>query len=159
MKLHFAVKQIFSKLLVPGILILISALLVWMWPIIIQVTSGETLKAFLKLFHTIPFLIFFVGAAMGARYNNSGLTLTSVTLALSYFAFISYSFTGVRALDIANKTEPFHDPAWIYAESGGSSLGLFPDTNVIFFADDRFGLQKLDITDKSNMQSLASYGA
>ncbi|MCP3925684.1 MAG: diguanylate cyclase [Desulfobacterales bacterium] len=91
MKLHFAVKQIFSKLLVPGILILISALLVWMWPIIIQVTSGETLKAFLKLFHMIPFLIFFVGAAMGARYNNSGLTLTSVTLALSYFAFISYA--------------------------------------------------------------------
>ncbi len=91
MKLHFAVKQIFSKLLVPGILILISALLVWMWPVIIQVTSGETLKAFLKLFHMIPFLIFFVGAAMGARYNNSGLTLTSVTLALSYFAFISYA--------------------------------------------------------------------
>ncbi|MBC2716168.1 MAG: hypothetical protein HF978_12745 [Desulfobacteraceae bacterium] len=73
------------------------------------------------------------------------------------FAFISYNSIGIRALDITNKTEPFHDPTWIYDASGGSSLGLFHDENVIFFANNQFGLQKIDITDKSNMQPVASH--
>ena len=71
------------------------------------------------------------------------------------FAFVSYSSFGIRALDITDKTEPFHDPAWVYDASGGSSLGLPPGKNVIFVADDQFGLQKIDITYKSNMQSRA----
>ena len=73
------------------------------------------------------------------------------------FAFISYSSFGIRALDITDKTEPFHDPTWVYDGSGGSSLGLPTHKNFLFVADDQFGLQKIDITDKSNMQSLALY--
>lgn len=75
------------------------------------------------------------------------------------FAFISYNSisTGIRVLDITNKTDPFHDPAWVYAGSSGSSIGLFPDENILFFANDQFGLQKVDITDKSNMHPLASH--
>lgn len=89
--MNFAAKQIISKLLVPGILILISVLLVWLWPVIVQKASGETLKAFLKLFHILPYLIFFVGVTMGIRYSNSGLTLTTLILTLSYIAFTVYS--------------------------------------------------------------------
>ena len=73
------------------------------------------------------------------------------------FAFVSYSPFGIRAIDITDKTEPFHDPAWVYDASGGSSLGLPAGKNIIFAADDQFGLQKFDITDKSDMQSLAFY--
>jgi len=73
------------------------------------------------------------------------------------FAFISYNTIGIRALDITSKTEPFHDPAWTYDVTGGSSLGLFHDENYIFCANDQFGLQKVDITDKSNMQPLISH--
>jgi hypothetical protein len=93
-------------------------------------------------------------------YATSGFAADDVATSVrvdGMFAYISYSFTGVRALDITNKAEPFYDSAWIYPDSGGSSLGLFPDANDIFFADDQFGLQKLDITDKSNMQPLASH--
>ena len=71
------------------------------------------------------------------------------------FAFVSYGSFGIRALDITDKTEPLHDPTWVYDASGGSSLGLPANKNIIFFADDQFGLQKIDITDKSDMQSLA----
>ena len=71
------------------------------------------------------------------------------------FAFVSYSSFGIRALDITDKTKPFHDPAWVYDASGGSSLGLPAGKNIIFVADDQSGLQKIDITDKSDMQSLA----
>jgi hypothetical protein len=73
------------------------------------------------------------------------------------FAYISTISSGVQAIDITNKTEPIHNPAWIYDASGASSLGLFPGTNAIFCANDQFGLQKLDITDKSNIQPLASH--
>ena len=73
------------------------------------------------------------------------------------FAYISYNSVGIRALDITSKAEPFYDPTWIYDVSSGSSLGLFPNDNVIFLADNQIGLQKIDIADKANMQSLASY--
>jgi len=73
------------------------------------------------------------------------------------FAFISYISTGIRALDISNQSEPFHDPTWIYDASGGNSLEIFPGENFLFCANDQFGLQKIDISDKSNMQPLASY--
>ncbi len=73
------------------------------------------------------------------------------------FAFISYTSIGIRALDITSKTNPFHDPAWLYETSGGSSLGLLPGSNSLFFANDQFGLQKIDITDKSNLNAVITY--
>jgi hypothetical protein len=73
------------------------------------------------------------------------------------FAFISYNSVGIRALNITNKTEPFHDSTWIYDATGGTSLGLIQGESFLFCANDQFGLQKIDITDKSNMQPLASY--
>ena len=81
---------------------------------------------------------------------------TSVRVSGS-FAYVSCSSIGIRVLDITNKTEPFYNSEWTYTESGGSSIGLLHDKNAVFFANDQTGLQKIDISDMTDIKSLASF--
>ncbi|PIP37570.1 MAG: hypothetical protein COX19_16335, partial [Desulfobacterales bacterium CG23_combo_of_CG06-09_8_20_14_all_51_8] len=73
------------------------------------------------------------------------------------FAWIAYNPGDMRAVNISDKETPVHDPAWVYAGSGGSSLGLFPGGNAIYMADYHSGLVKIDTTDKTAMNSLAAF--
>ncbi len=83
-------KKIAGQMIVPLGLIIISVLLIWEWPMMIGTFgSAEKISAFLEIMPVFPYFIYFFGILMGWRYNNTGLILTSVIVALVYGS-ISY---------------------------------------------------------------------
>jgi len=88
----FSFKRICYQLIVPVVLILISLMIVWKWPVIqAQFKSTKELKALLVLLPVLPYAVLAAGALMGWRYNNMGLVTGSGILALSYFITLHFS--------------------------------------------------------------------
>ena len=73
------------------------------------------------------------------------------------FAWIGYNTTGLRAVNISDKSNPLLNEKWIYSESGCSSLALFPGSDTIYMADYDKGLIAIDTTDKTAMKVDASF--
>ena len=88
----FSLKRICYQLIVPIVLILISLMIVWKWPVIqAQFRSTKELKALLVLLPILPYAVLAAGALMGWRYNNMGLVTGSGILAFSYFITLHFA--------------------------------------------------------------------
>lgn len=82
----FSIKRTVYPFIIPALLIILSATMLWKWPDIIQkVNEIKELRAFLLILPVIPYAVFCIGILMGWRYNNTGLVMASFILALSYF--------------------------------------------------------------------------
>lgn len=87
----FSFKRTIYPLILPVLLIVISAVTLWNWPSLMNKSSNvREIKAFLVILPLMPYIIFSAVVLMGWRYNNAGLILTCLTLALSYFLFSHY---------------------------------------------------------------------
>jgi diguanylate cyclase (GGDEF)-like protein len=83
-------------LIIPAVLIVLSTLVVWRWPSLVnKVSQVEELKAFLVILPVLPYAICVLGIIMGWRYGNSGMMLASFVLAASYFVFSRFAPTNV----------------------------------------------------------------
>jgi len=88
----FSFRRILYPLIVPLVLIVFSAAVLWSWPFLTKKLNGtKELKAFLDILPLLPYIIYSVVILMGWRYNNTGLIMTSLALALSYYVFSRYS--------------------------------------------------------------------
>ena len=74
-----------------------------------------------------------------------------------HFAYVAYAVDGLQIIDITDKSALFHDPSWTYTETDAKSIELFPDDDSIFITDALIGMQKLDVSDKSNIHQLVTY--
>jgi diguanylate cyclase (GGDEF)-like protein len=85
--MFFRFKRTIYPLIVPAGLIIFSALVIWKWPDLMQKVNGvKEVKAVLVILPVLPYVVFFIGIIMGWRYDNTGMTLASLTLAVSYLA-------------------------------------------------------------------------
>jgi len=83
----FSIRRKIYPFVVPILLIILSAITIWKWPDLTRgVKEFKELKALFIILPIMPYAIFSIGILMGLRYNNSGLILSSFSLALSYFA-------------------------------------------------------------------------
>jgi len=81
----------------PLTLIIFSAAVLWSWPFLTKkLNSIKELKAFLDILPLLPYIIYSVVILMGWRYNNTGLIMISLTLALSYYVFSPYSTLPIK---------------------------------------------------------------
>jgi len=76
--------------------------------------------------------------------------------------YVGYDKSGIHVLDISeltieNEYEPFHNPAWEYADSGAKSIALDSVEKLLFITDDVIGLQKIDVTDPAAMTRVQSF--
>lgn len=84
-------KRVTGQMVIPSVLIVVSALLVWKWPFLIQqIGNAGKMNAFLDIMPVLPFAVFPLGLIMGWRYNNTGLILTTAALSLSYLALFLF---------------------------------------------------------------------
>jgi diguanylate cyclase (GGDEF)-like protein len=68
-------------------IIILAGVLIWQWDKILPlVHNPKQLQALLVILPMVPSIILFVGFIMGWRYNNAGLMLASLVMALSYLA-------------------------------------------------------------------------
>ena len=81
---------------------------------------------------------------------------TSVRVA-DNLAYIGYGSDGLRVLDVTDSAKPVHDPAWTYTASGCISIALSEDETILYATNDQNGLEKIDIREKTAMQSVLSY--
>ncbi len=82
----FSIKRTVYPFIIPSLLIVLSATSLWKWPDIIQTANeAKELRTLLAILPVIPYPVFCIGILMGWRYNNTGLVMTSLILALSYF--------------------------------------------------------------------------
>jgi len=76
-------------LLLPLLVIIIAALTLWKWPGLLKTVQGtKELRALLIMLPVLPYVVFAVGVLMGWRYNNIGLLLAFLVLALTYFTLL-----------------------------------------------------------------------
>ena len=85
--MSFISKRVASPLIIPAILILASALIVWKWPELVKQIQGiGEFKAVLLILPFFPYAFFVVGMILGWRFSDSGMILTALVLGLSYFS-------------------------------------------------------------------------
>lgn len=81
----FSIKRTIYPLIVPAVLIILSALIIWKWTLLTQKVSGvKELRALFVILPVLPYVVLCIVFMMGWRYNNTGLILASVALAFSY---------------------------------------------------------------------------
>jgi hypothetical protein len=75
------------------------------------------------------------------------------------FAYIAYAFgsSGIRILDVADKTKPVADKTWAYTESDAKSIVLFPDNTSLYATSNQADMKQINISDKSDMHTVASF--
>lgn len=79
-------KRTIFPLIIPAILIIVSALIVWKWPELVkQIRGMGELKALLLILPFLPYAFFVVAIILGWRFSHAGMILTAVVLGLSYF--------------------------------------------------------------------------
>lgn len=82
------VKRIVYPLIIPTVLVILSALVIWKWPDLVQkVNQVKELRALLVILPVLPYAVCALGMIMGWRYGNSGMMLASLVLAISYIVF------------------------------------------------------------------------
>jgi diguanylate cyclase (GGDEF)-like protein len=97
------VKRTFYPLIIPAVLIILSALVIWKWPSLVQkVSQVEELRAFLVILPLLPYAFCALGIIMGWRYGNSGMMLASFVLAISYLVFSRFALPN----DVADAMGP-----------------------------------------------------
>jgi diguanylate cyclase (GGDEF)-like protein len=80
-------KRVTSPLIIPAVLILASALIVWKWPELVkQIQGAGELKAVLQILPFFPYAFFVAGIILGWRFSHSGMIFTALALGLSYFS-------------------------------------------------------------------------
>lgn len=72
-------------------------------------------------------------------------------------AYVGYGAGGLRVVDVSDTAKPVHNPAWAYAASGCVSIALDIGAHLLYSTSDNTGLEKIDITDKTAMTSLAAW--
>jgi diguanylate cyclase (GGDEF)-like protein len=84
--------------MVPILFVSLSTLLVWKWPLLRHEIGHENpIDALIQILPVLPYTLLFLGVIMGCRYGNTGMTLTSLTLGVSYFAFCKFPISDCRA--------------------------------------------------------------
>ncbi len=90
-------KRTLYPFILPALIVVISALLVWTWPgLIKKAISFKEIKALLIVLPLLPYLVCLIVALMGCRYHNAGLILLSLAVALCYFVLTRYHFPAPR---------------------------------------------------------------
>lgn len=111
-------KRAIYPLILPAVLILISAILVWKWPDLTREGEGvKEINAFILILPLLPYAFFAIVIVLGWRFGNSGIILTSLVFALLYFA-VSHTTAAQKMLT----------PSWF-----STSRFLLP-LNLAFFA-------------------------
>jgi hypothetical protein len=74
-------------------------------------------------------------------------------------AYIAYAFGswGVRILDVTDKAKPVANKTWAYTEVDANSIALFPGDEFIYITSDQADMKKIDVSDKTDMRSVASF--
>ena len=86
------VRRIVYPLIIPAVLIILSVLVIWKWPGLVQkVNQVKELRAFLVILPVLPYAVCALGIIMGWRYGNSGMMLASFVLAISYLVFSRFA--------------------------------------------------------------------
>ncbi|MBW1999627.1 MAG: GGDEF domain-containing protein [Deltaproteobacteria bacterium] len=109
-------KSSFYPLIIPSLLILVSILLAWQWPIILKkVSKVDELKALLVLIPLFPYVLFAGSMVLGWRFNNGGMVLSSLLLGLVYLALPTSSHgtpslgnPGLRITDLMGLLVPLN---------------------------------------------------
>ena len=106
-------KRVTSPLIIPAILILSSALILWKWPELVKQIQGMgELKAVLLILPFFPYAFFVVAIILGWRFSHSGMILTALVLGLSYFSLDSgrtpESMEWVNLSDVARVLLPLN---------------------------------------------------
>jgi hypothetical protein len=72
-------------------------------------------------------------------------------------SYVGYNAEGLRIVDVTDSGKPVHNTLWTYTASGCSSISLDTDNSALYITNDQAGLEKLDIADKTAMQSVVFY--
>jgi diguanylate cyclase (GGDEF)-like protein len=92
------IKRIIYPLIIPTILIILSAVVIWKWPSLVQkVNQVKELRALLVILPVLPYAVCALGTVMGWRYGNSGMMLASFVLAISYLVFSRFAPANIVA--------------------------------------------------------------
>ena len=84
--MSFINKRTAYPLLVPAVLLFVSAWVVWQWPGLMKyIEQSKELGALMVILPLLPYVFFGVGVILGWRFNHAGLILTSLALGLAYF--------------------------------------------------------------------------
>ncbi|MBW1742917.1 MAG: GGDEF domain-containing protein [Deltaproteobacteria bacterium] len=93
-KMPLWIKRIVYPLIIPTVLIILSAVVIWKWPSLVQrVNEVKELRALLVILPVLPYAVCALGIVMGWRYGNSGMMLASFVLAISYLVFSRFALT------------------------------------------------------------------
>ncbi len=114
-------KQNTYPLIAPVALIVLSALLLWKWPMITeQIGTGRELRAFFLILPILPYALFAIGVVLGWRFNNAGMVFNALALGLAYFA-------------VSNLGSPLY-PEKAIGPGFPEAAGFLLPINVAFFA-------------------------
>jgi diguanylate cyclase (GGDEF)-like protein len=84
--LSLLTKRSVYPLFVPVALLLVSAVVVWQWSGLTKhIEEVKELRALVLILPLLPYVFFAAGIILGWRFNNAGLILTCLALALAYF--------------------------------------------------------------------------
>lgn len=109
--MSFVNKRTAYPLLVPAVLIILSAWVVWQWPGLLKhIEEIKELRALMLILPMLPYVLFAVGMILGWRFNHAGLILTCLSLGLAYLAVSDARF---QTPDSANFSLSLHDAARI----------------------------------------------
>ena len=115
------VKQIVYPLIIPTVLIIFSAVVIWTWPNLAhEINQVKELKALLVILPVLPYAICSVGIIMGWRYGNIGLMLASFALAISYL--------------VVSRFNPGNPPEGLMGPSFPETVAFLLPLNFIVFS-------------------------
>jgi GGDEF domain-containing protein len=96
-------KRVIYQLIMPSVIILVSAVLTWKWPDITGTLNKiRELQSIFVILPLLPFAVFFIGFTIGWRYNYTGMIFVSIVMCLSYIVLNWHN-------DINNELLPMHN--------------------------------------------------
>lgn len=115
------VKQIVYPLIIPTVLIILSAVVIWKWPNLThKINQVKELKALLVILPVLPYAICSVGIIMGWRYGNMGMMLASFALAISYL--------------VVSRFNPGNPPEGLMGPSFPETVAFLLPLNLVVFS-------------------------
>jgi len=73
------------------------------------------------------------------------------------YAYVAYGSFGLKIVDVTDKTSPAHPQDWTYTNSGAVSINLFQGKDELYITNENTGMQKLDISNKSNISPITAF--
>ncbi|MBW1860407.1 MAG: GGDEF domain-containing protein [Deltaproteobacteria bacterium] len=130
------VKRIVYPLIIPTVLIILSALVIWKWPDLVhKINQVKELRALLIILPVLPYAVCALGIIMGWRYGNAGMMLASLALAISYLVVDGFTPASVVAGGIGPslpKTVAFLLPLNLAVFTLLTKRRIFTSTGVLF---------------------------